>query len=213
MQSAQSLDPAASNTYHFITRWLVPGTVAEVSGVIADAASLPRWWPAVYLAVEQLEPGGEKGLGKVVSLYTKGWLPYTLRWQFRVTESDPPHGFTLEAWGDFVGRGIWAFRQISEGVEVTYDWKIRAEKPLLRRFSWLFKPVFAANHRWAMATGERSLLLELARRRARTPQERARVPAPPGPTPASPIPYVVGAALALYLGGKTVAALRGLIKD
>jgi hypothetical protein len=33
-----------------------------------------------------------------------------------------------------------------------------------------------------MAKGEESLRLELARRRAQTPEERARIPAPPGPT-------------------------------
>jgi hypothetical protein len=64
---------------------------------------------------------------------------------------------------------------------VTYDWLLRADKPLLRRLSWLLKPIFAANHRWAMARGEESLKLELARRRAETPEERARVPAPAGP--------------------------------
>ncbi|HEY1905085.1 MAG TPA: hypothetical protein VGG91_03530 [Myxococcaceae bacterium] len=47
--------------------------------------------------------------------------------------------------------------------------------------SWLLRPVFAANHRWAMARGEESLALELRRRRARTDAERAAIPAPPGP--------------------------------
>jgi hypothetical protein len=115
----------------------------------------------------------------VVSLYTKGWLPYTLRWQFRVTEVRPPDGFALEAWGDFVGRGEWRFVEVGDGVEVSYDWRISAEKPLLRRLSFLLRPVFAANHRWAMARGEESLLLELRRRRARDDAERAAVPPPP----------------------------------
>ena len=45
------------------------------------------------------------------------------------------------------------------------------------------KPVFAANHRWAMAQGERSLGLELARRHAAAdPAILAAIPAPPGPT-------------------------------
>jgi hypothetical protein len=64
-------------------------------------------------------------------------------------------------------------------VDVTYDWRSRARKPILRSLSWLLKPVFAANHRWAMARGERSLALELQRRRARTETERAAIPAPP----------------------------------
>ncbi len=171
----------SSNDYHFITHWQVEGTVAEVSGIIGDAEDLPRWWPSVYLAVQALEPGDAQGVGKVVSLYTKGWLPYTLRWQFRVTESLSDRS-ALEAFGDFVGRGIWTFVQNGPIVEVTYDWKIRAAKPLLRRFSWLLKPIFAANHRWAMARGEESLRLELARRHAATPEERRRIPAPPDPS-------------------------------
>jgi hypothetical protein len=159
----------------------VRGGLGEVRSVLSDAKELPRWWPSVYLDVEILEPGDENGLGRVVSLYTKGWLPYTLRWQFRVSEVRPD-GFTLEATGDFVGRGIWTFKQAGEMVEVVYDWKIRADKPLLRWFSFLLKPVFSANHQWAMARGLESLKIELARRRAASPEEAASLPKPPGPT-------------------------------
>lgn len=172
----------STNDYHFITHWRIEGTVEEISEVIGDAPDLARWWPSVYLDVQVLEPGDERGVGRVVSLYTKGWLPYTLRWQFRVTESRYPHGFTLEAWGDFTGRGVWTFQQDGSWVDITYDWKIAAEKPLLRRFSWLFKPVFSANHRWAMKKGEESLRLELARRHTQSAEELARIPAPPQPT-------------------------------
>jgi hypothetical protein len=76
---------------------------------------------------------------------------------------------------------VWTFVQDGANVDVTYDWRIRARKPLLRSLSWLLKPVFAANHRWAMARGEESLVLELRRRHARTDSERAAIPAPPGP--------------------------------
>jgi len=45
------------------------------------------------------------------------------------------------------------------------------------------KPIFAANHHWAMARGEESLLLELARRRAGAdPTIAAVIPPPSGPT-------------------------------
>jgi hypothetical protein len=43
------------------------------------------------------------------------------------------------------------------------------------------RPIFAANHRWAMARGEESLRLELARRHAKSDEERARIPVPPQP--------------------------------
>ena len=172
----------SSNDYHFITHWRVEGDINEVADILKDAAELPRWWPSVYLDVKVLEPGDKDGIGKVVSLYTKGWLPYTLRWDFRVTESNYPYGFSLEASGDFNGQGVWTFEQDSGFVNITYDWKLRADKPLLAALSFLFKPIFSKNHHWAMEKGEESLKLELARRRARTPEEVARIPAPPPPT-------------------------------
>ena len=171
-----------ANEYHFITQWRIKGTVKEVAEILGQATDLVRWWPAVYLGVQEVEAGDENGIGKVVRLYTKGWLPYTLRWSFRVTESSYPYGFSLEAWGDFIGRGIWTLEQQGEWVNVIYDWKIRADKPLLRSLSFLLKPVFGANHRWAMRMGEESLKLEMMRRHATTLEERARIPLPPGPT-------------------------------
>jgi hypothetical protein len=181
---------AAANDYAFVTTWRVPAERGEIATVLGDAAGLARWWPSVYLDVAVVEPGDESGVGKVVDLYTKGWLPYTLRWRFRVTESDPPAGFALAAEGDFVGRGVWTLRELAADpvtgtpqTEVEYDWRIRAEKGILRTFSAVMKPVFAANHRWAMAQGERSLRLELARRHsAADPAILAAIPAPRGPT-------------------------------
>ena len=172
----------SSNTYHLITEWHVHGTVHEVADILREAVDLPRWWPSVYLDVQVVEPGDDSGVGRVVQHYTKCWLPYTNRWTFRVTESSYPYGFALEAWGDLVGRGIWTLRQEGDLTCVIYDWKINAEKPLFRIFSFILKPVFAANHRWAMRMGEESLKLELLRRRTTTPEERAHIPVPPGPT-------------------------------
>jgi hypothetical protein len=173
---------ARNPEYHFITRWRVPGAIDEVADVLADAPDFTRWWPSVYLRIDELEPGDERKVGAVFDLYTKGWLPYTLRWQLRVTSSDRPHGFSIAAAGDFVGRGVWTLTQVGPDVEVVYDWRIAAAKPLLRRLSFALRPVFSANHRWAMAKGEESLRLELTRRNATTPEERARIPAPPDPS-------------------------------
>jgi hypothetical protein len=198
----------ATNDYHFVTHWRVQGTVEEVSQILADAPDLVRWWPSVYLAVKELEHGDDRGVGKYVDLYTRGWLPYTLRWRFRVTESRYPHGFTIVAEGDFNGRGIWTLEQDGEWANITYDWMIRADKPLLRNFSVFMKPIFAANHRWAMAQGERSLTLELARCHANTEEEYAIIPAPPRPTSKVPVALLAGAAGMLGLTLTYVAARR-----
>lgn len=191
----------SSNNYHFITHWQVQGTMKEVADILGNADDLPRWWPSVYLGVKTLKEGDEKGLGKEVSLYTKGWLPYTLRWNFRVSEV-AENSFTIMAWGDFEGRGIWTFEQDGPWVNVIYDWKISAEKPLLRYFSFIMKPIFSANHRWAMAKGEESLRLELARRHAATSVNQDIIPAPPQATAIPTVPPVVRAiVLASVLGG------------
>ncbi len=172
----------ASNDYHFITEWHVESTIQEVAEILGNGPDLTRWWPSVYLRVKELEAGDATGVGKVIDLYTKGWLPYTLSWRFSVIESNAPYGFALEAWGDFVGRGIWTFEQQGKMVKIVYDWKIRADKPLLRYLSFIMKPIFSMNHHWAMEKGEESLKLELARRHAKSAEEQVCIPAPPQPT-------------------------------
>jgi hypothetical protein len=158
------------NTYHFVTHWRVEGTAEAVYDLLDNPPDLVRWWPSVYLAVEELPAdAAADGTGRVYRLFTKGWLPYRLRWTFRVTEKVRPTRMALEAWGDFVGRGVWTIRQEGSEVDITYDWDIVTEKPLLKRLSWLFRPMFEANHRWAMHEGEISLRRELARQQALKP--------------------------------------------
>jgi len=172
-----------SNQYKFLTQWRLKAGIDEVSEILDDPLGLARWWPSVYLEVRELEPGDPvTHVGRYIELYTKGWLPYTLRWRFRVTESRAPLGFSLVADGDFIGTGVWTLKQDGDYADVAYDWRIAADKPLLKYGTPVFRPIFAANHRWAMARGLESLELELRRRRARSEEERAAVPAPPGAT-------------------------------
>jgi hypothetical protein len=192
--------------YRFRTDWRVAGTVEEVAGVLADVRELGRWWPSVYLEVEELAPGGEGGVGKRARLHTKGWLPYTLDWELTVVESRHPHGFTIEATGDLSGKGVWTLEPAGAWTLVTYDWHVRAEKPLLQALSPFLRPLLAANHRWAMRKGEESLALELARRRAATPADRAKIPAPPPPAGPSPL-LVIGAGAAVGLAAYALLRL------
>src|SRR6202051_5119532 len=103
------------NDYHFVTRWRVRGTIKEVLDILGDPEDLPRWWPSVYIEV--------KKRGDVVELFTKGWLP---------SPEPRPDGFAIEALGDFVGHGNWLLTQTGDDVDILYDWRITAEKPLLR---------------------------------------------------------------------------------
>jgi hypothetical protein len=183
-----------TNEYHFITRWRVEATCGEVADIIGDPLALPQWWPSVYLSVTELRPGGPDGVGRRARLHTKGWLPYTLKWDLETVESRYPHGLTIVSSGDFEGRGVWTFQQDGPFVDVTFDWRLRAEKALLRNLSFLLRPLFEANHRWAMAQGEVSLELELARRRAPSEAARGSIPPPPGPVTYTGVALLAGAA-------------------
>lgn len=154
----------SSNDYQFLTRWRIKGSLEELFSVLSDPLDYPRWWPSVYLEVCEIHPG-VGGIGRELFLHTKGRLPYTLKWNLKITSMNPPHGFSFTASGDFVGRGIWTFEQKGQEVELTLDWALRAEKPILKKFSAILKPLFSWNHRWAMKEGEASLIRELARPR------------------------------------------------
>ena len=116
----------------------------------------------------------------------------------------------IQARGAVVGQGEWTFRQDGPYVDVTYEWRVRVDKPVLKQLTFLLKPVFTANHRWAMGKGEESLKLELARRHAQTPEEPAQVPPPPGPMSWRPFLIPV-AALGAAAAGLSFA-LRRLLR-
>lgn len=176
--------PAQNNEYHFSTYWLLEADEEEVYDILDKPSQLPRWWPAVYLDLRILEEGDHNGLGKVVEVYTKGFLPYTIRWSFRSKEKRRPQTLALEAFGDLEGEGVWTIKKEkgSKYCQVVYDWSIKAEKPLFKYFSFILKPIFAYNHEWAMHRGEKSIKLELLRRRAQTEAEKKAIKKPPGPS-------------------------------
>jgi Polyketide cyclase / dehydrase and lipid transport len=155
-----------ANDYIFLTRWEVQGKADEAYEILIDVPGYLRWWPEVYLAVRPLAPAGKDGIGQNYRLLTRGKLPYRLRWDARIIETRRPGSFTIEATGDFVGRGVWTFEEHGSDLKILFDWRLRAEKPLLKSLSFLLRPLFRWNHRWAMARGEEGLRREFALRRA-----------------------------------------------
>lgn len=164
----------SKNEYQFITKWKVNATSEEVFDILSDAEALVDWWPSVYIDVNKVED-------KKFNIYSKGFLPYTLRWQMIAEKVEFPNKIEISSIGDFEGKGTWDISQEGNITNITFDWKISAEKPLLKKWSFLLKPIFSLNHRWAMSKGLESLEIELERRRATTPEERADLPLPPLP--------------------------------
>ena len=163
---------SVKNLYHFLSRWRFQAAAEEIFAILSDPLEYPRWWPSVYLAAREVAPGR-------VRLLTRGWLPYKLRWDAQTEGTRPPELLAIRASGDFMGNGVLSVVQDGEFADVTFDWKLTAEKPLLRYLSFVLRPAFEANHRWAMEQGRKSLELELARYRATTVEEMNLVPPPP----------------------------------
>ncbi|MDX2247726.1 MAG: polyketide cyclase [Bacteroidia bacterium] len=159
--------------YHFITHWEVEASKAEVADILNRPMDLPLWWPSVYLGIEkEITPEGKT----YYHLFTKGWLPYTLRWKFRQTVNQLPDYLELEAEGDFNGYGKWSLRQEGSTAKITYDWEIVADKLIFRLFSFALRPLFSFNHHWAMKKGLESLRLEIARIRENKSREQTPIP-------------------------------------
>lgn len=154
----------SDRNFSLISNWSVRGRIEDVAEILADPERFPDWWGEVYLSIEITAPGDENGIGRTVDVHSRGWLPYTLRWTGRLVETDPPHRSVIDATGDLNGQGIWTLRQNGEMAEINYDWTVVVEKPWMRIMAPVLRPVFAWNHRWAMAKGEEGLVREMARR-------------------------------------------------
>jgi hypothetical protein len=156
----------AAHAFHIVTSWRIRAEIDEVAAILTDAASLPRWWPAVYLAATITAPGDARSIGRKVAVRSKGKLPYHINWTAELLSADLPHRWEIAATGDLAGRGVWTLRQAGDVTVADYDWRVNADRPLFRILAPVLRPVFAWNHRWAMAQGEAALQREVIRRRA-----------------------------------------------
>jgi hypothetical protein len=172
----RAIAKAPAPTYRYVNHWRVLGPIDEVAAVLRDGSSYPRWWPAVYLAVEPL---ADQGHGERRRVRSQGFLPYVIEFVTRVVDERLPHGFSIEAEGEMQGRGDWQLAADGEWVDIVYRWQVTGNKMLWRTTSWALRPLFEANHTWAMRRGEESLRFELARRRAKSAAERDAIPPPP----------------------------------
>jgi uncharacterized protein YndB with AHSA1/START domain/mannose-6-phosphate isomerase-like protein (cupin superfamily) len=136
-----------SREYLFVDEWDVAAPREAVFDALADARSYPQWWKPVYVDVD-----GEPALGKESRQHFKGRLPYHLHTRSRIVRLEPPHVVEGEVDGDLRGHGRWTLTDLPDGgTHVRFDWRVHADRPLLRVLTPILRPAFRWNHAWAIA--------------------------------------------------------------
>ena len=62
-----------------------------------------------------------------------------------------------ETEGDLRGRGVWTLTGANGGTHVRFDWRVSADRPLLRALSPVLRPALRWNHNWAIARAREGL--------------------------------------------------------
>jgi uncharacterized protein YndB with AHSA1/START domain len=150
--------------YVFIDEWDVEAPIEALFEALADARTYPQWWKPVYIEVDA---DGPPSVGRVSRQRFKGRLPYTLRTNSKIVRLDPPRMFEVEVAGDLSGRGVWTLTPSDGSVHVHFDWRVNADRPLLRILTPVLRPLFRWNHNWSIARAKEGLA-PYARSHART---------------------------------------------
>ena len=72
----------------------------------------------------------------------------------------PPGEFEVKVVGDLTGRGVWTLTDKDGGTHVRFDWRVYADRPLLRTLTPVLRPAFRWNHAWAAQHGIEDASLE-----------------------------------------------------
>jgi hypothetical protein len=96
-------------------------------------------------------------VGKVTLQHFKGRLPYHLHTRTRTVRLERPRLIEGETEGDLRGRGIWTLTPTAAGTHVRFDWRVHADRPLLRALTPVLRPALRWNHAWAIARAREGL--------------------------------------------------------
>ena len=129
--------------YVFTDEWDVAAAPEDVFDTLADGTTYPQWWKPVYIDVREQDGYTHQ--------HFKGRLPYHLRTRTKTTHSERPYTLQGETDGDLRGTGLWTLTPTGHGTHVRFDWRVQADRRLLRILSPVLRPALRWNHNWAIA--------------------------------------------------------------
>src|SRR5438874_1304462 len=133
--------------YVFLDEWDVDAPQEAVFEALADARTYPIWWSPIY---KEVDADGPPAVGCASRQSFKAKLPYTLSTVSTIVRLEPPHEFEVEVDGDLRGRGVWTLSPVGDRVHVRFDWRVHADRALLRILTPVLRPLFRWNHNAAI---------------------------------------------------------------
>jgi uncharacterized protein YndB with AHSA1/START domain len=148
--------------YVLIDEWNVDAPQDQVFDVLVDPRTYPEWWTPTYVSGES---DGPPEPGTVSRVRFKSKLPFVFQASSRLVRVNRPDEFEAEVEGDLRGVAIWTLTPLHGKVRVRFDFRVFADRPLIRYLSPVLRPLFRWNHTMAMRQA-RANLGPYVRRRA-----------------------------------------------
>jgi uncharacterized protein YndB with AHSA1/START domain len=133
--------------YLFIDEWDVNAPQEAVFEALADARTYPTWWKPTY---REVQADGPPAVGCTSRQKFKAKLPYTLSIVSTIVRLDSPREFEVDVDGDLRGHGVWTLSAAGGKVHVRFDWRVHADRALLRILTPVLRPLFRWNHNVAI---------------------------------------------------------------
>ena len=140
--------------YVFVDEWDVDAPQERVFDALADMRTYPEWWRPTY---KEVQCDGPPEVGRVSTHRFSAQLPYTLETRNTIASIDRPREFAFDAEGDLRGRGVWTLTPRDGKVHVRFDWRVHADRALLRYLTPLLRPLFRWNHNDAIKSAMKNL--------------------------------------------------------
>ncbi len=140
--------------YVFIDEWDVDAPQERVFDALADARTYPEWWKGIY---KECEADGPPEVGRVSRQRFGAKLPYTLSTSSKIVAMDRPNRFEIDVEGDLRGHGTWTLTPRDGKVHVRFDWRVFADRPLVRHLTPVLRLVFRWNHNQAIKSAMANL--------------------------------------------------------
>ncbi len=149
-------------TFNINSIWNVNVPATDLSFVIDNPQKISQWWSAVFLQADVLGGDFYAQGGLKVKLRAKGILPLSFKFIARVFYNQSKQQLIVKTRGDFSGIGTINLVAVhNQKSQIHINWRTSVNNHLPYPLMLLFKPIFIANHHWAMRRGIQGLMTEL----------------------------------------------------